>query len=213
MLRRIKKLKEVIAELKLDALFVSNQYNVTYLTGFNGLASNEREGFLLITGKTAHLLTFPTYFELYCEGTDEFKTLNITLEVRLADHLNKIVNLEKLAKIGFEEESLTVAELSSLKDKVKIKWTPTSNLIENLRLVKDEKEIDFIRNAAKVTDKAFDYIKRKIKSGKTEKEIAQDLEFFIKKAAGDIAFSPIVAFDKGSAIPHYLPEHKTTFNK
>ncbi len=210
MLSRITQVREKLKKLDIDAFFVTSQPNVSYLTGFAGLSPNEREGFLLVSRNNSHLFTFPTYFQLYCQGGGGFKTLEITQTVRLKDHLTTIIGKEKIRTIGYESENLTVAELESLKKKTAVSWRKTHKVVEDLRIIKDKTEIAKIKKAALVTDQAFDFIKTKIRKGVTEKELALELEFFLKKTAGDIAFSPIVAFNKNAAIPHYLPTNPST---
>lgn len=206
---RIFIIQKKLKEQKLGSVFITNQYNVTYLTGFAGLSANERESFLLITTKMAYLFTFPTYFGLYNKTNNNFQVICLTQYKRLSDHLNEYLSKGNINSICFESENLTVAELSNLQKKVKVKWQPVQNLVENERIMKDEAEVRLIRKAAQITDQAFDFIKSTIsaKSGKdvTEKDLALELEFFLKKNAGDIAFPPIVAFNKSAAIPHYLP--------
>ncbi len=202
------RLQRILTSEKLEALFVTDQANVTYLTGFAGLSPYEREGFLFVTKKDAYLLTFPTYFGLYKNGSNSFKTLNITPEHRLTDHLNEITQGQKIKQVGVEKENLTLSEMESLKAKTEFEFRETAGLVERLREIKDEEEIGFISRAATITDSAFEFIKTKIRKGATEHELALELEFFIKKKADDIAFSPIVAFDGNAAIPHYLPNNK-----
>ncbi len=209
MLNKLKIIRKKFRELAIDALFISNQQNTSYLTGFTGLAANEREGFLLITKNHAYFFVFPTYFGLFEKGSDGFTTVCLTHDKKLTYHVDKIAQKEKISAIGFEEENLTLAELGSLRKKVRVKWQPTKNIVECLRLIKEETELKHIKDAARITDLAFDFIKGKIKRGVTEKELALELEFFLKKNADDIAFSPIVAFDKNSAIPHYLSTHNS----
>ena len=205
MIQRIEKVRQIIKNQNLDALFVTDQYNVTYLTQFATLASEAREGFLFITSINAFLLTFPTYFGLYKDGGFGFNVLNITINKRLHHHLNEIITREKIKIIGVEKESLTLAEFESLTKKLKVKFHQTEGVVEKLRLIKSEQEISLIRKAAKVGDKAFEFIRKIIKVGVSEKTLAVELEYFIKKRAGNIAFSPIVAFNQNAAIPHYLP--------
>lgn len=204
MLTRINKVRKNIGNSGLDACFISNQSNVTYLTGFTGLSPNEREAFMLISRHSALLLTFPTYFGLYQQGGPGFSTQNITSDKRLSYYLNEIITSEKIKKIGFEKDNLTVMELESLQEKVRAKFQSTHGITEKFRLTKDKGEIQFIRKAAGITDSAFKYILNFIKKGITEKELALKIEFFLKERSGDIAFSPIVAFNKNAAIPHYL---------
>lgn len=205
---KLSQVRQALQSLTIDSLFVTNQHNVSYLTDFVGLAPDEREGFFFISRKDAFLLTFPTYFGLYENGGDGFITLNITHEKRLSDHLAEIICNGKITSVGIEKENLTIAEFNSLSNKLTAKLNETEGIIEKLRMIKDEKELQKIKKAARITDLAFEFIKTKIRSGITERELALELEFFLKKRAGDIAFSPIVAFDANAAIPHYLPNSK-----
>jgi len=205
---RIVKIRKEIKSLGLDGLFISNQHNVTYLTGFAGLAANEREGFLLITASNAYLLTYATYYGLYQKGESGFQTLSITPTSKLVRHLKELSMSENLKKVGFEKENITVGELSSLKKNLTVTLVETEDIIEKFRLFKDNGELSSITSAAKIGDQAFNFIKTKIKKGKSEKDLAFELEYFIKKQADDISFSPIVAYDEGAAIPHYLPSKK-----
>ncbi len=204
---RLDAVRKSIRKKNLDALFVSDQNNVAYLTGCHGLSPHERESFLFISAASTYLLTFPTYFDLFNKKDSEYITLNITQEKRLRDHLNDIIAKEHIKIIGCEQENLTVSEYEQLKERVSAKWQTTSGIIESFRLIKDPSETDTIRHAATVTDDVFSYLQSHIREGMTEKEIAVELEYQIKKRADDVAFSPIVAFNEHAAIPHYLPTH------
>lgn len=207
MKQRISQVKDAFISLNLDALFITNQYNVSYLTGFAGLSPNEREGFLFLTAKSAHLITFSTYYQMYKAGGDGFITHCITMEKRLHNILSSIIDVNNIKKIGFEPDSITVTELETLQKKLKMHFVQTENTVENFRKIKDRQELAAISRAARVTDEAYEHIKGKIKKGVSEKDLALEIEFFIKKNADDVAFSPIVAFDKNSAIPHYIPNN------
>ncbi len=206
MQRRLTGIREKLSKQRLDALFITNQHNVTYITGFSGLSPQEREGFLLVTRENAYLLTFPTYFGLYKQGGDGFTTLCITGEKRLTDHLSKICTEEKIQKIGVEKENLTLSEYASLKSKLSPLFVETEQVVETFRIIKDDTEITAIRKAAEVSDLAFTAIQKEIHEGVSERTLALHLEYFIKKSAQDIAFPPIVAFGKNAAIPHYLSQ-------
>ncbi len=207
MIDRIEKVRNEIKALNLDAFFVTNQYNVSYLTQFFGLSPEGREGFFIITKQNAHLLTFPTYFGMYKNGGLGFDVLNITPDIRLHEHLNIIIEKEAIKHIGIEKDNVTIGEFASLKKKVRVKFLQTSEIVEKLRVIKSPEETAHIRNAAKIGDIAFDFIKSKIIKGISEKDIALELEYFIKKNADDVAFPPIVAFNQNAAIPHYLPNN------
>lgn len=66
-----------------------------------------------------------------------------------------------------------------------------------------------IENACNLGDKTFDYLLTKIKEGVSEKELAMEIKFFIKKQEANISFPPIVAFGKNSYDPHHKPTHNS----
>lgn len=205
MLSRIRKVRESLNRLNTDSFFISNQSNVTYLTGFSGLSANEREAFLFITKSNTYLLTFPTYYGLYSRGGEGFVTLNITADKKLSYHLNEIVKKENIHSIAIERTNVTLSEFDSLKKKVPAQFNLTENIVEELRMIKDAEEIKRIKKAAEITDRAWEFIKSQIRVGTSEKDLALELEFFLKKESGDVAFSPIIAFSEHAAIPHFLP--------
>lgn len=215
MLNKISALQNLLIEKNLDSLFVSDQHNVSYLTGFTGLSPNEREGFLLVTQNSASLLTFPTYFGLYSKkNTKQFQTLCITSRVRLSAHIGNILQKEKLKKLAIEKHNLTLSEFDSLKKNLAhIRLIKMENVVEKLRIIKSADEIERIKKAAKITDEVFHSICKSIRIGKTEKDIAIEIESCIKHLADDVAFSPIVAVDTGSAIPHYMPHPDVRVNR
>ncbi len=208
MCNKLSQIRKSFKDLKCQAFFITNQHNVSYMTGFSGLSPHEREGFFFITDKNACLLTFPTYYGLYRQGGVDFSTICITPQKKMSAILNEIIKKEKITSIAVEKDNLTIGEYESLKSKIKIQFFTAKNLVETLRINKNKQEINFIKQAAQITDQAFSFIKNKIIQGVTEKEIALELEFFLKKNASDTAFNPIVAFGKNAAIPHYLPSEK-----
>lgn len=208
MLNRIEKVRNEIKLQNLDAFFVTNQYNVSYLSGFTGLSPDSREGFFIITKKSAYLMTFPTYFGMYKGKGDDFEVLNITPDFRLHEQMSGIIDKESVRSIGIEKDNLTLGEYNLLQKKLRVRFLETSGIVENLRLIKSNEEIAYIRNAAGIGDMAFKFIKKKIVKGISEKDIALELEYFIKKNADDISFPPIIAFNKNAAIPHYLSNNR-----
>ena len=206
------RIRKTLEELNLSALLVTGAENVSYLTRINGLKTGEREAFLLITKKTNYLFAFSTTYLLY-KNVPGFQSLELTASFRLSNALIYAIKEQGLKDIGFESENVTYTEITNLQTKLGKTLTPTTDIIENLRLIKTEDEIGKIKKAAQITDKAFAFILNEIKSGITEKELALKIEFYIKSKSDDIAFTPIVAFNENSAIPHYLPSAKIKLKK
>ncbi|KKR32019.1 MAG: Xaa-Pro aminopeptidase [Candidatus Gottesmanbacteria bacterium GW2011_GWC2_39_8] len=201
---RITKTRKRLLKEELDAFFITNQSNVMYLSGFPGLNPNEREAFILLTKKSGYFITFPTYSGLFKKEINGLEVLSITLKKRLSDFLKEIAAEDKIKTIGFEKNNLTVGELEKLKKDIKVKWKKTEGIVEEIRVYKDEDGLNKIKLACNRADKAFNFILQEIKEGISEKELSLKLEYYIKKIADDISFTPIVAFNENAAVPHYL---------
>jgi Xaa-Pro aminopeptidase len=212
-MNRIEKLRDLIKSDGYDGLFITNQDNIKYLTGFSGLSENEREAFLLVTLKNAFLLTFPTYFEMLDNKIPGIKVLNITYNRKMHAHLCFIAETESLKNIVFESDNMTLSEFESLKNKTALKFIPADKYPEKLRLYKDDGEIKSLMDASKISDDAYNFILTEIKTGISEKELALRLEFFIKNKAETTAFNPIVAFGRNTSIPHHLPLAQTKLKR
>lgn len=202
----------------LDALLITNTTNIRYLTGFVGVAEDEREAYVLLFKNDAFLFTSGLYKE---------QARSQLLNCYIAKALNKPVSLIEISnektiwkrlkeifdsiprnqntKVGFEEDDLKVSEFNTLRKELKgVTLIPTKNHIEEMRMIKREDEIENIREAARLTDECFEYIVGKLKPGVTESEIAWEIESHVHVGgAHELAFSPIVAFGKNSSQPHY----------
>ncbi|MBI2431231.1 MAG: aminopeptidase P family protein [Candidatus Levybacteria bacterium] len=198
-----------------DATLVSSAPNITYLTGYSGFSTLEREAYLLIvsqhqvlTDKTpgviGYILTDGRYTEAV-RNIPHFTLLEISPINSLEKILIMLIKKHKIKKLGIEENNLTVSEYRILKKHFSILRHVNLN---GLRSIKEKDEILAIEKACRIGDKAFDYIIGKIKKGVTEKELAFEIEFFIKKANAAISFPPIVAFGKNTAIPHHQPTNR-----
>ena len=84
-----------------------------------------------------------------------------------------------------------------------------SKALANLRAIKDADEINKIITAQEITDKAFSYILGRIEEGRSEKELALELEFFIRNNGADnVSFNIVFVSGKNSSLPHGVPTNK-----
>lgn len=195
-------------------MLVSSNVNIRYLTGFNGFGDHEREGYVLLTKSSLYIFASP----LTAEGAREkvkdssIKVIELTAKKRLIPTLQEIIVSEKLGVIGFEE-NLTYAEFKTFKKIKGIKLKLAEDIIEEVRIIKDPDELDFLKKACELTDQAFAHTLNKVKEGITEKELAWEIEKFISENGGELAFPTIVAFGSNSAIPHHFTaNHKLKTN-
>lgn len=196
---RIKWLRNQLMSLNLDGMIVSNPINVKYLTGLS------EEGILIIAPKENIFVTDGRYIESV--------NRNLTLDDEIVAYETK--NLNKYdyeaifmlsENVGFEENYVTYEQYKKYLQTYQVNLVETEGLIENQRIVKDEDEIETIRKACEITDKAYEYIIRNIKKGMTEKEVAFEIEkFMILNGADAKAFDLIVAFGENTLMPHAVP--------
>jgi Xaa-Pro aminopeptidase len=198
---RLQAFRKCLISENIDALLISSVPHIVYLTGYNGFSEVEREVFLLITATKQYLLTDGRYTEAVRRTIAHFDLREITAQKNAYDQLKNLATREELTKIGFEDTNITVQEFSELSKCFKV-CIPTT--MSTLRVIKDLEEVEAIKTACSLGDKAFEYILNCLKPDTTEHEIALKLEFFIKKNNATLSFDTIVAFGNNAAIPHHM---------
>ncbi len=203
MKNRIRKVRQVMEENNLEALLIDSAVNRFYLTGFTGTS-----GRVLFTPQKNYFITDFRYTQQAKEETDGYLVKEINKDV--IEELTVLLKTENVNKLGIETKAVSLKKYNDYKEKIKdIELIPTEDLISKLRIIKEEKEIERIKTAVKIAEKAFDHILDFIKPGKTEREISLELEYFMKKNGGEgNAFSFIVASGKRSSMPHGVASDK-----
>jgi len=206
-IKRLRKLRTLIAEKGLDALLLSQPENLRYLSGFTG------SGWLLISGRNAILATDFLYVEQAKGESPDFEIIRIKGE--LHDWLPGLVSDLGWHKLGFEANLISYDGYHKLGEAIKTKQVnleliPTTGTVEQLRSIKEPEELGFITKAVELADAAFEQAKAIIRPGITEKEIAWEIEKFLRpKGSEGIPFEIIVASGPNSALPHARPTEKT----
>lgn len=199
---RIEKFRKLMTEKNIEAALIVSDENRNYLSGFTG-----DESYSIITQDSASFITDSRYTEQASKQAVDYKVYEYTGS--FAEFLGNFVKKLGVKNLGFEEDKLTYATYMLYKSKVNVELVPLNGMVESLRSVKDKSEIDSIRKAASVADKSFDYISKFIKAGMTEKEIALELEFHMRKlGASGLSFDTICASGYRSALPHGEPTDK-----
>ena len=200
--------KKLLATKKLPGLLVTTPTNLTYLTG-TPPHPQEREIVLLVTSKASYLFCSSLIFD-QLKHLKHFTVIKLTRRSDLVSQLKKVVIKDNLTKIGFESDDLTHAEFVSLRAKIKtLRLVPTQNLVAELRLIKNQREINHIQKACRVTRQTMTYLGKIIEVGASEKHIAWEAEKFMhQNGADELAFPVIVASGTNSAIPHHTTSDK-----
>ena len=207
MTSRLEKLRTFLVEREIDGIFISQPDNRYYLSGFDGSA-----GFLLITPQSAILATDFRYMEQVKEQSPDFSIIQITGNV--ADWFPDLVKEQNLKRLGFEAGDVAFSFYRQLSDSLdeagcSVELVPQEEMVESLRIVKEDSEIELIKKAVEITDKAFEYIEETIHTGMTEKEVAWELEKFQREHGSQtMPFDIIVASGPNAALPHAQPSDR-----
>lgn len=202
-MNKINKLRQLFKERKIDGIILSSHYNRSYITGFTGTA-----GVVVISEKEAKIITDFRYVEQAKEQADGFEVIEHTNSL-LAEISNQLKKMG-IQNLGFEKNHTTYHTYEEYKEQFsQIELIPTSGLVEKLRLIKDDQEIKILKEAAEIADAAFEHIISYIRPGLTEKDVSNELEFFMRKAgAVSSSFDIIVASGLRSALPHGVATDK-----
>lgn len=202
MIGRIEKLRALMTEDMIDGYLVTSPANLRYLTNFTGTA-----GVAFITQEQAYFITDFRYME---QANNQ--TQGLTILQHQGDIVGEIIRLvesQQISVFGFEDAFLTVAEYSVFEEVIDAELAPASGLIESLREQKDDAEIAIIEKACAIADEGFQHVLKMIRSGMTEIEVANQLDFFMRSlGASGTSFETIVASGARSALPHGVASEK-----
>lgn len=203
-MRKEEQVYDVMHNVQVEAILISNRYNRRYITGYCG---DTGVAYISKT-KKAILTDFRYIYQAEAEAPG-FEIIDIT-DKGYSSTLAELAKADKVSSIAFEEVELNYSEYQAYKEKLKrIDFIPMKDELAKLRVVKTKEELDNIKMAEHIGDIAFTKILDEIKPGITELEIAAKLEYIMKtNGAEGLSFDPIVASGVNSSMPHAVPSHK-----
>lgn len=196
------RVRNVIRNAGVDGLLVTVEKNVKYLSGFTGDST-----WMLLTHDDALLISdfrYTTQLEEECPDVERFiRTSNL----KLTEAAVQQVREREISSLGFEGHAMTFEIYDSLREQLDSTELESVNWeIEQLRAVKDDFEIAETREAVRLAEKGFAFLKSILTHHSTELELAHELEHAVRRFGGDeLAFHPIIAVGDRSALPHYRP--------
>ncbi|MED4017062.1 M24 family metallopeptidase [Sutcliffiella cohnii] len=201
-MEKLNKLRNAFTEANVDALLVTSGKNRSYLTGFTGTA-----GVAIITAEKAVFITDFRYTEQASKQCVGFEI--VQHKGGLVEEIANQVKVLGISKLGFETDHVTFSTYLAFRKEIGAELVPISGVIEKLRLIKTEQEINILKEATQIADAAFEHILTYIKPGITELDVSNELEFFMRKqGAVSSSFDIIVASGHRSALPHGVASSK-----
>ena len=217
--KRLQVLREKITNIKADTIWVVQPENRRYLSGFRAVDTqlNESSGSLVINQSHAILVTDSRYTTEAEKEARDFEV--VTIKKELTEDLPELLSRINTKVLGFEGDFLSWKLHGQLKKVLKalsppVALTPLKGLVEAMREVKDRSEIRAMASSAAMMAKILDEVIPKLKPGRTEKEIAWEIECLAHDAGADgLAFPSIVASGPNGALPHATPTNRKIRSK
>jgi Xaa-Pro aminopeptidase len=211
--RRHSLVREAVARLSVDALVVTSRPNVFYLTNFTGSSA-----IVVLTPDRVHFVTdfrYVTAVEGLQQSADACPNLELTVVEGTYDTtLAKLLASLNVQRVGFEAAHVTVSRYHWLvsqlaSDQTRPTLVPTEQIVERLRVRKDEYEIETLREAARRLSAVARGVFEEIRAGRTEQEIARAIDARIIAGGFErTAFETIVASGPQAALPHAHPTER-----
>ncbi len=201
---RVQQIIKALSDYNVDAILIQKAVNRKYLSYFTGSTAT-----LYISSSRQCLLTDFRYIEQATLQCPDFTIIDIT-QTGVLEGLQQLLLEDHIERLGFESQEVTYAQYQEYIQKLSIKeLIPIENMVEDLRIIKDEVEISHIRKAAQIADAAFTHIIPFLIPGATEIQIALELEFYMRNnGAKELSFNTIAASGTNSSLPHAVPTHK-----
>lgn len=203
-------LQKLLAEYgdNCSALIISPE-NRKYFTGFDS-----SDGFLLVSPDRAVFITDGRYIEA---AEKQITNCEVKLLGKAYPQIAEVLKEMNCHRLFVESTKMTVSTYNSLKGvlkKIPVSTDTTlDTIINTLRSVKTENEVESIVKAQRIAEDAFEHILKFIKVGVTEKKIALELDFYMLRNGGEaLSFETIAVSGKNSSMPHGVPSDKKIEN-
>lgn len=201
--QRVEKVLEKMKEINLSQLIVTSPASLYYLTGKWISAGERMIALYLSTDGTYKLLVnklFPIEEDL---GVDIiwFTDSDDSVEI-----LSRVIKQGEVLGIDKYWPSHFLIRLMDMN--VAGGFINSSNIIDELRMVKDDEEKNLMRKSSQINDKVMKKFCSQLKEGASEKSLARLLiELYEQEGAEGISFDPIVAIGANAADPHHEPDN------
>lgn len=196
---RRRALASKLAAQRVDEVLVTNLIHVRYLSGFSG----SNAALKVAKDLTAAIATDGRYTT---QIAAEVPDIEAAITRRCAEDL--LATVAEGRRVGYEADYVSVSELERMRQACPegVTLVPISGVIEEIRLTKDQVELQRLTEAGELTARALTQLVEsgQLAAGRTEREVAADLEYRMRLLGAErTSFDTIVASGPNSAMPHY----------
>lgn len=201
-MNHVKAMQEALREAKLDGILLTDEKNQYYALGFSFT-----DGAVLIGREKAWLITDSRYVEAAAAAVSGWAEVVLFDAARsLAVRVSQRVQQAGIRRLGVEESSLSHAAYLRWQEQLDCQLVGAQNILTQLRTVKDKEELDSLKLAQQISERALLETLPYVKEGVTERELAAELVYRMMKNGGErCSFDPIVLTGVKTSMPHGVP--------
>ncbi len=195
-MNHIKPLQALLEGLGAEALLLSSWQSCFYAVPYTF-----EDGYVLILSDKAYLVTDFRYLEEATDAVGEY--ISVVAPASMKEFIADTLKDARVRRLGYEDRMMSCFDKAAFFAGLSVEPIAIGTAIEELRAIKDQDEIECIKRAQAITDRAYSYILKTLTPNMTEIEVALELEFFMRKNGAESASFPIVAVSgTASALPH-----------
>lgn len=187
-------------------MLLTGEANRFYASGFHSAGT---DGVALVTRRKAYYFTDSRYTEAAARCVQGAELREIGRGRGYAALIGEVIAEHQIRRMGFEDAYMTVQDWERYRKALSCELVPAAELLRQLRMVKDEEELEAMVAAQRIAERALADILEEIRPGVTEKEIAARLQYLmLHYGASDMSFDPIVVSGPNGSLPHGVPSEK-----
>ena len=200
---RYEKLRAEMRRLGLDAVWITSEANHQYFSDFHN-----PDGWMLVTMEKSYVFADFRYVE--AAKNEVFPDCTVILpEGGRKKYLLPLIEEHKIRTVGYEDADLTCRAYNALKaDLTECEFVPLGAVLEEIRSIKTEDEIEKMIRAQRIAEAALDHVLKMMNYNMTEIEVAAELDYFMKRNGADKpGFETIAVSGTASSVPHGVPRN------
>ncbi len=195
-MEKLSRIRRAMQDTGREAILLTDEVNARYATGFSFT-----DGCVLITQKSAHLVTDSRYTE-EAKANVSSAFLVVAPESRVF-YVTEVLAGEGIRELYYEDLSLSCAAYRRMSEMYSVPLMPLGDMMQTLRMKKDKDELAAIAEAQSLTDRAYSHLLEVMTPSMTEIEVALELEFFMRRhGAEGVSFDTISVSGALSSLPH-----------
>ncbi|MBE6948912.1 MAG: aminopeptidase P family protein [Ruminococcaceae bacterium] len=197
-MNKIRDIQRVVANSNCDAMLITGPSNRRYATGFRSTA-----GKVLVTKDEALFFIDSRYIEAAEEQIKDCRVMEVGKRSDYILRINEAMKEHGLSRLGFEYQVVTVSDYNWFSENLEAELIPCQELLTGLRSVKSADELELMKKAQSIAERAFEQVLGIISTDITETQLAAELTHrMMMLGAEGCSFEPIIVSGDHSSIPH-----------